>query len=589
MSLGDWLDERSGYRAALARWRGEPMVGGASFAYVWGGATALCLLVIVVTGVVLMTAYQPSATTAWSSVYYIQTELSMGWLLRGLHHNGAHVLVVLMVLHLVRTAVHAAYRKPRELIWLMGVAMMILVLGFVRTGYLLPWDQEGYWSTSIPLNILGTMPGGAWLKELVMGGKNLGHLSLTRFYALHVAILPILMGLLFWGHVKLSRRHGLTPRPKADASKTSPYFPNQVGVTMLVGLVVLGVLLALTFRNHGVPLQAPADPTSEFPARPEWYFRAPFQALKYVPQSVEWLVLVGAPVLVGGYLIALPFFDQGDGGVKRRVAWLSPLAIVLVVVGALTVVSFDADARDDSFAEARKLADLRAARAGKLASLGVPPAGPLAMLAADPQTRGPELYQKHCAACHELNEWGPEEGEQTAPTLTGFGTDEWVRAVLDHPDGPHMFGKTPLEGLMPSFTRPPEDPEEAEYFTKMKQEDIQALSDWLVAESRGNAAEDMPGEQIARERCTSCHRLDGETDDEEGLAPELRGWASFEWIRLQIENPGNGKTYPPGIMDPALEGRMPAYGDKLSPTEISLLAEWVYTQATGRSVSADRP
>ena len=96
MSLGDWLDERTGHRQALERWRGEPMRGGASFAYVWGGATALCLLVIAVSGVVLMTAYQPSATTAWSSVNYIQTKLSMGWLLRGLHHNGAHVLVVLM-------------------------------------------------------------------------------------------------------------------------------------------------------------------------------------------------------------------------------------------------------------------------------------------------------------------------------------------------------------------------------------------------------------------------------------------------------------------------------------------------------------
>lgn len=582
MSLGDWLDERTGHRQALERWRGEPMRGGASFAYVWGGATALCLLVIAVSGVVLMTAYQPSATTAWSSVNYIQTKLSMGWLLRGLHHNGAHVLVVLMVLHLVRTALHAAYRKPRELVWLLGLAMMGLVLAFVRTGYLLPWDQEGYWATYIPINILGTMPGGATLKELALGGKELGHLSLTRFYTLHVVVLPLLMGLLFWGHAKLSRRHGLAPRPGVTSEVRAPYFPNQVALTMLAALLMLGVLFAITIQDHGVPLQAPADPASDYPARPEWYFRAPFQALKYVPSSVEWLILVGAPLVVGAYFVALPFVDKEGDGLRRRLAYLSPLALTFVIVGALTLISFRSDAGDEAFREARKQADARAARATALAADGVPPAGPLAMLALDPQTRGPELYEKHCAVCHRLNELGPPDGKQTAPDLTGFGTEKWVLAVLDNPDAPELFGKSPFEGLMPSYTRPPEDEEEAEYFEPMPEKDQKAIADWLVAESMGTATEDMPGEKIAKNRCTSCHRLDGKTDDEEGVAPELRGWASLEWIRLQIENPGNGKTYPPGAMDPDFEGHMPAYADDLSAAEIALLAQWVYEQATGR-------
>ena len=585
MSLGDWLNERTGHREALERWRGEPMSGGASFAYVWGGATALCLLVIAISGVVLMTAYQPSATTAWSSVNYIQTTLSMGWLLRGLHHNGAHVLVVLMVLHLVRTAVHAAYRKPRELVWLLGLAMMGLVLAFVRTGYLLPWDQEGYWATYIPINILGTMPGGAALKELAIGGKELGHLSLTRFYTLHVVVLPLMMGLLFWAHAKMSRRHGLAPRHGAKSDGEAPYFPNQVALTMLAGIVVLAVLFAITIKSHGVALQAPADPAADYPARPEWYFRAPFQALKYVPSSIEWLILVGAPIVVGGYFVALPFIDTKGEGLKGRLGYLAPLAFIFLIVGALTMISFRSDAGDEVFATARKLADQRAARAAELAVDGVPPAGPLAMLAADPQTRGPELYAKHCAVCHKLNEWGPPEGEQTAPDLTGFGTEKWVLAVLDNPDSPDLFGKSPFEGLMPSYTRPPEDAEEAEYFEPMSEEDQKAMADWLVAESQGTAKKDMPGEKIAKERCTSCHRLDGETDDEEGVAPELRAWASLEWIRLQIENPGNGKTYPAGAMDPDFEGHMPAYQDDLSPQEIALLARWVYEQATGRQAT----
>jgi ubiquinol-cytochrome c reductase cytochrome b subunit len=588
MSFGDWLDERTGHRDALAKWQGAPTKGGASFAYVWGGTTALCFVVLAVTGLALMTVYQPSATTAWSSVHYIQTRMSLGWLVRGMHHNASHVLVVLMVLHFMRTLAFAAYRRPRELTWLMGLAMMALVLAFVRTGYLLPWDQEGYWSTYIPLNILGTMPGGQMLKELAAGGSELGHLALTRFYALHVAVLPILMIGLLWGHAKLSRRHGLTPRPGKQDEPAESYFPTQMAFTMLAGLVMLGVIFAITIKGHGVALQAPADPASDYPARPEWFFRAPFQALKYVPQSAEWLVLAGLPALVGGYFAALPWLDKGDEGTRPKLALLAPIGIVFALVGALTVVSVSKDSSDEAFKTARATADERAARAIELAKAGVPPAGPRAMLALDPLTRGPELYDKHCGVCHKLNDRGPKDGEQTAPDLTGFGTEKWLLAVLDHPDGPDMFGKTPFEGLMPSFTRPPEDPEQAEYFTKMSDADQKAIAEWMAAESAGTATKDMPGETLARKRCASCHRLDGETDDEEGLAPELRGWASVEWIRLQIVDPGSGKTYPKGAMDPEFEGHMPGYEDDMSPETIKMLAGWVYEQSSGRKLSEEK-
>ena len=276
MSLSDWLDERTGHRALLDRWKGAPTKGGGSFAQVWGGVTALCLLVIVVTGILMMTAYQPSATTAWSSVHYIQTKLSLGWFIRGLHHNGAHFLVVLMVLHLVRTTVFAAYRKPRELTWLLGLALLGLTLAFVRTGYLLPWDQEGYWATYIPLNILGTMPGGSALKELAIGGGELGHMAITRFHALHVAILPMGLVLLLWALAALARKHGLTAHPAADTTKSEPYFPAQAGRVAIVGMIVLAALVVFTVSTHGVPLQAPPDPAPDYPARPAGYFRAPF-------------------------------------------------------------------------------------------------------------------------------------------------------------------------------------------------------------------------------------------------------------------------------------------------------------------------
>jgi ubiquinol-cytochrome c reductase cytochrome b subunit len=203
------------------------------------------------------------------------------------------------------------------------------------------------------------------------------------------------------------------------------------------------------------------------------------------------------------------------------------------------------------------------------------------MLAADPQTRGPELFDRHCVACHRLGEMAPPEGKLTAPDLSGFGTEDWVLAVLDHPDGPALFGNTPFATMMPSVTRPPKDPEAAEFFTKMKQADQQAIAAFLTTEASGKSGKGMPGDKLVRERCTSCHRLDGKTDDDSSLAPELRGWASVAWIRAQIDNPGSGKTYPPGAMAEDLEGHMPGFADEMTPQDIDLLARWLYETARG--------
>ena len=270
MSFGDWLDERTGHRALLREALDEPIPGGARLAYVWGSALTLTLVVQAVTGWLLMSAYAPSATTAWSSVAYITYTLRAGWLIRGLHHFGAQAMILLLALHLGQTALYGAYRKPRELNWLFGLALLGLMLGFALTGYLLPWDQKGYWATRVATNIAGTIPiVGAWLQGLLVGGTEYGHLTLTRFYTLHVAVLPALTALLLAGHVALFRKHGVTPPASADTRKVDRFFPKQVGLDLVVGFVVLIALFALAAREHGAPLDAPADPASDYPARPE--------------------------------------------------------------------------------------------------------------------------------------------------------------------------------------------------------------------------------------------------------------------------------------------------------------------------------
>jgi len=584
MSLRDWLNDRTGYRELVREALDEPVEGGARFAYVWGSALTLCLIVQAVTGVLLMTAYAPSATTAWSSVMHIQYQMSAGWVIRGLHHYGAQAMVVLLVMHLGQTAIYGAYKKPREMNWLLGVGLMGLTLGFALTGYLLPWDQKGYWATKVATNIAGTIPGiGAWTQRMLVGGSEYGHQTVTRFYALHVFVLPVLTALLLVGHIALFRKHGVTPPRSADRKKVDRFYPKQLGIDLIVGLVVLGGLFALTLNSHGAHLDAPADPASNYPARPEWYFLALFEALKHLPGNLEWIVAAGVPLVGIGYLVALPFWDRKPNvALKSRLIYLAPMVVLLIAGAALTFMSLNADASDPEFQEARELASKQADRAIALAKEGVPPEGPLAMLANDPAVRGPVLFRQHCAACHRLGAMGPEEGKNTAPTLTGFGTKAWVLAVLDDPDSPTMFGNTPFKGEMPSVTRVPSDPAAAEYFTKMKLEEQEAIAAYLTTFAAGKTPKkDSAGEKLVRQKCLICHSLAGETDSSDSLAPELEGWGSIKWIRWQITNPGTSLTYPRSAMSKDLEGHMPAFEDEISPSDIDLLARWLHSEATG--------
>jgi ubiquinol-cytochrome c reductase cytochrome b subunit len=288
---------------------------------------------------------------------------------------------------------------------------------------------------------------------------------------------------------------------------------------------------------------------------------------------------VGIPLLIGGFLVALPFLDKrADRALRGRIVYLAPLAVVGLIAAGLTVKSLRDDASDENFQRSRKVASTRAARATELFKAGVPPEGPLAMMRSDPATRGPELFATHCASCHKLGDLAPPDGNLTAPDLTDFGSRAWILRVLDHPDAVDMFGNTPFKEQMPSMTRPPADPEAAKVFTAMTTADQDAVASFLEAQARGEKAEGTPGEKIVKTRCTSCHRLDGKTDDPDSLAPELRGWASLAWIEAQIENPANDKTYPKKLAEGDQKGLMPAYEDKLSAADRKLLSVWLLTQ-----------
>jgi len=259
-SVVDWLDSRTGIKEVLHEALYERVPGGARWRYVWGSTLVMAFVTQMITGIFLWMAYSPSTQTAWESVFYIQHEMSGGWLLRGIHHFMASAMVVLLAIHFVQVVWDGAYRAPRELNFVLGLVLMLIVLGLSLTGYLLPWDQKGYWATNVGTELASQAPVvGDEIKKLAIGGSSYGHHTLTRFFALHAGVLPGALVAFLALHVALFRRHGLTPKEPLK-KPDSMFWPDQVLMDSVAALGVLAAVLGLTVYFGGAELTAPADP-----------------------------------------------------------------------------------------------------------------------------------------------------------------------------------------------------------------------------------------------------------------------------------------------------------------------------------------
>jgi len=214
--IGSWLDERTGWRNIWETLflRKIPKT---TWAYTLGSATLFVAINQIVTGILLSVFYVPSPQDAYDSVRYITDTVTLGWLIRGLHHWGASAMVVLAVLHMLRVIVYGAYKYPREVTWLTGIALLLIVIGFGFTGYLLPWDQKAFWATTVGTRIIGVVPViGDWLLRLLRGGPELSGVTLTRFFGVHVWVLPALLLVTLGIHLFLVFKIGISAPPKKE-------------------------------------------------------------------------------------------------------------------------------------------------------------------------------------------------------------------------------------------------------------------------------------------------------------------------------------------------------------------------------------
>ena len=344
-----WIEERTGLDEIARIALDEPIPGGARWAYVFGSGLLFLFLSQVLTGMALALYYVPAANDAHVSVSYIVKVVSGGSFLRSLHSYGASAMIIVLLLHIIQTFFYGSYKGRRELVWLAGCALFALMLGMAFTGYLLPWDQKAYFATAVGTNVMGEMPGaGNFVKQLLRGGNQMGTVTLSRFFVLHVFVIPALIIGLIVAHIYFFRKAGpagpIGEDPVNPRMKTEMFYPRQLDKDLIFSvLLVLAIgALAYFFPVKLGPVANPAD--TAFLPRPEWYFLPMFQWLKLWPGRSALIGVTLLPAIVTFLFVAAPFLDRG---LKRSPAQ-RPIAIgcFCVVLGGMIFFGLQSHSQD---------------------------------------------------------------------------------------------------------------------------------------------------------------------------------------------------------------------------------------------------
>ncbi|OGR61227.1 MAG: hypothetical protein A2X36_13095 [Elusimicrobia bacterium GWA2_69_24] len=312
--LRSWLDERYQLNSFLewARHKTVPVHRWTVFYYT-GGVCLFLFLVQIATGILLLMYYRVGAESSYESVRFITSQVEYGWLMRSVHSWSANLLILFVLVHMLSIYFMRAYRSPRELSWVSGCFLLGIMMAFGFSGYLLPWNELAYFATKVGTDIVGQLPiVGGWLLKLVRGGEEVTGATLSRFFGLHVAILPAAASGLIGLHLLFVQVQGMSHGE--DAKKHMPFFPNFVLRDLTLWLVVLNVICVLAvFFPWELGLKADALKSAPAGIKPEWYFLSQYQLLKVLPAKILFipgeLWGIGMFSAVGALALLLPFWE----------------------------------------------------------------------------------------------------------------------------------------------------------------------------------------------------------------------------------------------------------------------------------------
>ena len=506
--LVDWIEHRTGLESAIKNFLFEEIPASSGWHQVFGSVAVFLFLVQAFTGLLLAFNYAPTPGDAYNSLKYIVTELTGGALIRGLHHWGASMMIVVVVLHMTQVFLYGAYKKPREATWTVGIALLLLTLAYGLTGYLLPWDNRAYWGTVVTTQIASKAPLlGPYLTRLLGGEDSIGVVTFARFFALHVLLLPPVTTFLIAFHIYLVRKHGVAPAP-GDNRPHKKFFPDQVFKDTLAIFAAFVILFVMAVAAK-VPLERLADPTdTSYIPRPDWYFLFLFQILKIFEGPLEIVGSVVLPAMAILALLLVPFLDRGVAKrLAQRTVAFSFIALAAVGWTGLTVTAI-VNTPEPATGSAES----------GTAVLGWQQLSPEALA-------GIGYYRKEqCGSCHNLTDGKTKVG----PNLSTTPIKRSVGWMVGH-------FKNPAQ-MVPGTSMPPIHLNDAQ---------LSALAAFLLTLTPGNAKdlESAPDKVLEgamiyqQQQCGMCHIVNGVGIQ---LGPELNGVAdrrTKQWIEVQIRSP----------------------------------------------------
>ncbi len=426
LGIKNWVYARWPVEAVLRLSLEEEMAGGTSFAYVFGSSALLLFLLQIATGIFQLIYLVPTVDHGYDSLNYLRIQVPFGWLVHGLHYWGATAMLIAVGLHMCQVFIYGAYKQPRQLIWLIGVANLLLVQALVFSGPIIPWDERGYWEGEVGSSIVGTVPLiGDFLKRVLRGGAEMSQLTLSRFFIIHTAILPPLLLACVAAHVIAFRQFGIAgPWDEAKRRRRGYFWPDQV---FKDGLVFAAIVVALIGLSVYIPppIAGPADPldTSYVP-KPEWNFLFLYKALQFFAGALEPVGTVGVPLFLLLLLVSVPFWDRDPerSPFKRPYAMIGggvfvAVVLILAYVGYYSKPGFET-----------------AGSASKPQTLPTPSTGGPAIPVTETIKQGAQLFQTEgCIGCHRIHGVGGTVGPDLSSGVLKGKTRDWLVTQIRNP------------------------------------------------------------------------------------------------------------------------------------------------------------
>ena len=354
--VGDWFDARLQLATPIRDVMQHRVPRqSASWAYVFGSAALTVFVLQLVTGILLALLYVPSAGEAWNSLQVLNHQVSLGWFIRALHGWGSNFMVAIVLIHMAQVFLFGAYKFPRELTWVLGIFLLLFTLGMAFTGQVLRFDQDAYWGLGIGASISSRIPVlGPWIVNLLLGGPIIAGATLSRFFALHVVVIPGLLIAFVCLHLLMVLTLGINewPMPGRIVRRATyvkeyheltrrdgvPFVPGAIAKDMFfTGFVLLAlVVCALYFGPFG-PSGQPDPTIIQTVPRPDYFFLWLYAVLSLLPPSMETPALLIGPVIALGVLLALPFFSgEGEKSWRRRPIAVLTISLTAVALGTFT-------------------------------------------------------------------------------------------------------------------------------------------------------------------------------------------------------------------------------------------------------------